>query len=66
MSFLAYFKYNNPFYSDIQIDEDNITKLLVTDSTEEISVALDGVHQGNGSKVNNIVIEDEEEIANPL
>ena len=36
-------------------------KLLVTDCTEEILIALDG----NGSKVNDI-IEDKEEIANLL
>ena len=41
-------------------------KLLVTDCTEEIHIALDGVHDGNGSKVNDTAIEDEEEIANPL
>ena len=41
-------------------------KLLVTDCTEEIPIAFDGVHEGNGSKVNDTTIEDEEEIANPL
>ena len=41
-------------------------KLLVTDCTEEIPAALDSVHEGNGSKVNDATIEDEEEIANPL
>ena len=63
---LTYLKHNNPFYSDIQIDEDNIMKLLITDCTEEIPVALDGVHESNGSNVNDTTIEDEEEIANPL
>ena len=57
------FKYDDPLYSDIQIDEDNIMELLVTDCTEEIPIALDGVHEGNGSKVNGTTIEDEEEIA---
>ena len=46
---LTYWKYNNPLYSDIQIDEDNIMKLLVTDCTEEIPIALDGVYEGNQS-----------------
>ena len=41
-------------------------ELLFTDSTEEIPIALDGVHEGNRSKVNDTTIEDEEEIANPL
>ena len=41
-------------------------KLLVTDCTEEIPIAFDGVHEGDGSKVNDTTIEDEEEIANPL
>ena len=41
-------------------------KLLVTDCTEEIPIALHGVHKGNGSKVNDTTIEDEEAIANPL
>ena len=41
-------------------------KLLVTDCTKEILIALDGVYEGNGSKVNDTTIEDEEEIANPL
>ena len=63
---LTYWKYNNPLYSDIQIDEDNIMKLLVTDCTEEIPIALAGVHEGNGPKVNDTTIKDEEEIANPL
>ena len=63
---LTYLKYSNPLYSDIQIDEDNIMKLLVNDSTEEIPIALDGVHQGNGSKVNDTTIENEKEIVNPL
>ena len=40
-------------------------KLLVTDCTEEIPIAVDGVHEGNGSKGNDTTIEDEEEIANP-
>ena len=31
-------------------------KLLVTDCTDEISKALDGVHEGNGSKVNDTTI----------
>ena len=31
-------------------------KLLVTDCTDEISIALDGVHEGNGSKVNDTTI----------
>ena len=59
---LTYLKYNNPLYSDIQIDEDNIMKLLVTDCTEEIPIALAGVHKGNGPKVNDTTIK----IANPL
>ena len=63
---LTYLKHNNPLYSDIQIDEDNIMKLLITDCTKEIPVALDGVHESNGSNVNDTTIEDEEEIANPL
>ena len=63
---LTYLKYNNPLYSDIQIDEDNIMKSLVTDCIEEIPIALDDVHEGNGSKVNDTTIEDEEEISNPL
>ena len=41
-------------------------KFLVTDCTEEIPIALAGVHESNGSKVNDTTIEDEEEIANPL
>ena len=41
-------------------------KLLVTGCTEEIPIAFDGVHEGDGSKVNDTTIEDEEEIANPL
>ena len=41
-------------------------KLLVTDCTEKILIALDGIHEGYGSKVNDTTIEDEEEIANPL
>ena len=41
-------------------------KLLVTDCTEQIQIALDSVHEGNGSKVNYIIIDGEEEIANPL
>ena len=65
MSFLTRFVLNR-FAGDIQIDDDNIMKLLVTDCTEEIHIALDGVHDGNGSKVNDTAIEDEEEIANPL
>ena len=65
MSFLTRFVLNR-FAGDIQIDDDNIMKLLVTDCTEEIHIALDGVHDGNGSKVNDTDIEDEEEIANPL
>ena len=52
--------------SDILIDEENIMKLLVTDCTKKITIELDGVHVGNGSKVNDTTIEDEEEIANPL
>ena len=40
--------------------------VLVTDCTEEIPIALNGVHVGNRSKVNATTIEDEEEIANPL
>ena len=63
---LTYLKYNNPLYSQIQIDEDNIMTLLVTNCTEEIPIALDGVHEGNGSKVNDTNIGDDEEIANPL
>ena len=58
---LTYLKYNNPLYNDIQIDEGNIMKLLVTNCTEEIPIALDGVHEGNGSKVNDTTIEDEED-----
>ena len=60
------FVWHNPLYSDIQIDEDNMMKLLVTDCTEEIPIALAGVHEGNGPKVNDTTIKDEEEIANPL
>ena len=41
-------------------------KLLVTDCTKEIPIALDGVHEGNGSEVNYTTVEDEEEIVNPL
>ena len=41
-------------------------KLLVTDCTEEILIALDGIHEGYESKVNDTAIEDEEEIANRL
>ena len=41
-------------------------KLLVTDCTEEIPIALDGVHEGNGFKVSDTTIEDETEIGNPL
>ena len=41
-------------------------KLLVTDCTKEIPVALDGVHEGNGFKVNDTTSEDEKKIANPL
>ena len=63
---LTYLKYNNPLYSDIQIDGDNIMKLFVTDCSGEIPRAPHGVHEGNGSKVNHTTIEDEEEIANPL
>ena len=59
-------KYNNLLYSDNQTDEDNIMKLLVTDCIEEIPIALDGVHEGNGSKVTDTTIEDEEKIANKL
>ena len=54
-------KYNNLLYSDNQTDEENIMKLLVTDCIEEIPIALDGVHEGNGSKVNDTTIEDEED-----
>ena len=63
---MTYLKYDNPLYSDIEIDEDSIMKLLVTDCTEEIPIALHGVHEGNGSKVNDTTIEDEEKIANLL
>ena len=63
---LTYLKYNNPLYTDIQIDEDNIRTLLVIDCTERIPIARDGVHEGNGPKVKDTTIEDEEEIANPL
>ena len=63
---LTYLKYDNPLYRDIEIDEDSIMKLLVTDCTEEIPIALHGVHEGNGSKVNDTTIEDEEKIANLL
>ena len=48
------------------MDEDSIMELLVTDCTEEIPIALHGVHEGNGSKVNDTTIEDEEKIANLL
>ena len=41
-------------------------KLLVTGWTEEMPIALDGVYEGYGSKVNNTTIEEEEEIANSL
>ena len=41
-------------------------KLLVTDCTKEIPIALDSVHEGNGFKVNDTTIEDEKEIANLL
>ena len=34
-------------------------KLLVTDCTEQIQIALDSVHEGNGSKVNDITIDGE-------
>ena len=40
-------------------------KLLVTDRTEKVPIALDGANEVNGSKVNTTT-EDEEEIANPL
>ena len=63
---LTYLKYNNPLCSDVQIDDDNIMKLLVTDCTKETPIAIDGVHESNGSKVNDSGVEDEEEIANPL
>ena len=63
---LTYLKHSNPLYSNIHIDEDNIMRLLVNDCTEEIPIPLDGVHEGNGSKVNDTTIEDEEEIVNPL
>ena len=63
---LTYLKYSKPLYSDIQIDENNIMKLLVNDCTEEIPIALDGIHQSNGSKVNDTTIENEKEIINPL
>ena len=63
---MTYLKYDNPLYSDIEIDEDSIMELLVTDCTEEIPIALHGVHEGNGSKVNDTTIEDEEKIANLL
>ena len=59
-------KYNNLLYSDNQTDEENIMKLLVTDCIEEIPIALDGAHEGNGSKVTDTTIEDEEKIANKL
>ena len=49
---LTYLQYNNPLCSDVQIDDDNWT--------------IDGVHESNGSKVNDSGVEDEEEIANPL
>ena len=39
-------------YSVIEIDENNKMKLLVTDCTKQIPIALDGVHEDNGSKVN--------------
>ena len=41
-------------------------RVLGTDCTEEIPIARDGVHVGNGSKVNDATIEDEKEIAYPL
>ena len=41
-------------------------KLLLANCTEEIPTALDEVHEGNGSKVNDTAIEDEEEISNPI
>ena len=63
---LTYLQYNNPLCSDVQIDDDNIMKLLVTDCTKETPIAIDGVHESNGSKVNDSSVEDEEEIANPL
>ena len=63
---LTYLQYNNPLCSDVQIDDDNIVKLLVTDCTKETPIAIDGVHESNGSKVNDSSVEDEEEIANPL
>ena len=63
---LTYLKYSNPLCSDVQIDEDNIMKLLVNDSTEEIPIALNVVHQGNGSKANDTTTENEKEIINPL
>ena len=63
---LTYLKCNYQLYSDFQIDEDNILQLLVNVCTEEIPVALDDVHEDNGSKVNDTAIEDEEEISNPL
>ena len=40
--------------------------VLVTDCTEKIPIALNGAHVGNSSKVNATIIEDEEEITNPL
>ena len=63
---MTYLKYDNPLYSDIEMDEDSIMELLVTDCTKEIPIALHGVHEGNGSKVNDTTIEDEEKIANLL
>ena len=63
---LTYLKYNNPLYIDIQIDEDNIMELLVIDCTEKIPIARGGVHEGNGPKVKDTTIEDEEEISNRL
>ena len=63
---LTYLKYNNPLCSDVQIDDNNIMKLLVTDCTKETPIEIDGVHESNGSKVNDSSVEDEEEIVNPL
>ena len=41
-------------------------KLFVTHCTKGIPIALDGVHEDNGSKVNDPTIAAEEEIANRL
>ena len=41
-------------------------ELLVIDCTEKIPIARGGVHEGNGPKVKDTTIEDEEESANPL